>query len=545
MKRILFGLLCIISVKVLNAQNSKLTYLSYVFPKDSLGGFNEQGANNAALHGGYFGTEYKVFMYRAKRNFINKKFGYSQNTSGFNKNSLPAIAVSPCSNIDFEASPSGSVIAVSGWTISEGSNTSSCTMGGCCANPATGANTWIKTTPFICPSPVSINIPNSPLGGSQIIQLNDEVIGTGQVVRLEQTFSVTASNTLLQYAYMCMLDASGHACCDNPYFNVLLYDCSNNLISSASTSVVPSGSSCATSTTSGMMTTFGGVSYFNNWKVKSVNLTAYIGSCVKIQVTTSDCDGWAHAGYAYFDASCSSSFIDVNGTAYLPTGNINACGTTATITSSSPFTPSVWDGPPASGITSYTNSVITTTASGVYTLTTGSGTNSSVGIFTLNFVALPSVSLSLSSPTTCAGGSNIFLGGSPFGGVFTGPNVSGSTFMTPSSSGIYTVAYSYTNTSTSCSNTAAKTITVNVCTGIESLNSKNDAIKIYPNPNTGDFMIQSNEEDLVVITNELGQTVKTIKLNSENNYSATISGLANGIYFANGKKFREKIVVMK
>ena len=70
-------------------------------------------------------------------------------------------------------------------------------------------------------------------------------------------------------------------------------------------------------------------------------------------------------------------------------------------------------------------------------------------------------------------------------------------------------------------------------------------VKIYPNPNNGEFTITALGEDIICIINELGQVVKTITLCANNNYSSTINGLANGIYFAIGKNFREKIVVMK
>ena len=345
------------------------------------------GSSNAALHGGFFGLEYKVYMYRAKRNFINRKYGYIHNEPVL-KNISHLANAAPCVNEDFEASPTGSVMSVSGWTISEGSNTSSCSMGGCCANAATGLNTWIRTTPFISPGPVSINIPNSPLGGSKVIQMNNEVISSGEIVRLEQVFPVTSTNVILEYAYMCMLDGSGHSCCDLPYMNILVYDCSNNLIPSASTSVVATGSSCVGATTGWSVTT-GGVNYFANWQVKTVNLSAYIGSCIKIQVTVGDCTGWAHAGYGYFDAKCSGS------------------------------------------------------------------------------------------------------------------------------------------------------------TGIENTVLNEKKVKIYPNPNNGEFTITALGEDIICIINELGQVVKTITLCANNNYSSTINGLANGIYFAIGKNFREKIVVMK
>ena len=55
-------------------QSSRLKYKTYVFPSDSLAGFDEMSANSEALTYGFFGTEYKVYMYRAKRNFINNKY---------------------------------------------------------------------------------------------------------------------------------------------------------------------------------------------------------------------------------------------------------------------------------------------------------------------------------------------------------------------------------------------------------------------------------------------------------------------------------------
>lgn len=74
-------------------QSSRLKYLSYVFPSDSLKGFNEQGANTEALSRGFFGLEYKVFTYRTKRNFINDKYGYSHapTMDSFAKGAMPVL----------------------------------------------------------------------------------------------------------------------------------------------------------------------------------------------------------------------------------------------------------------------------------------------------------------------------------------------------------------------------------------------------------------------------------------------------------------------
>lgn len=382
-------ILCILFISIgyfVSAQKQPM-YLSYVFPQDSLIGFNEIGAINSALKGGYFGVEYKVFMYRARRNFINEKYGY-QNINSFNKNKPLVVNTAPCLNEDFESSPVGPVSSVSGWTISEGSNSNSCAMLGCCSAVATGSNSWIVSTPYTVTATLPV-ISNSPLGGSKVIQLNDQVINAGEIVRLEQTFSVTTSNSNFQYAYWAFIDGTGHACCDLPYLNILFYDCSSSLITSATMSLVAPGPSCVSSTPPGWFQSTSGLSYHTSWVVNAVNLSSYIGSCVKVQVTVGDCDGWAHAGFCFFDAKCGPS------------------------------------------------------------ITTGIGNN-------------------------------------PLA---------------------------------------------------------NENIKLFPNPNNGEFIIQGREEDMITITNELGQIIKTIKLSRENNYSSKINGLPAGIYFAIGKSFREKIVV--
>jgi hypothetical protein len=379
----LFAILLVVLGNLVNAQSSRLTYLSYTFPQDSLDGFNEAGASKAALTHGFFGLEYKVFMYRAKRNFINKKYGFELNS--YKNAEEQKINIAPCVNEDFEASPVGSVSAVTGWTITEGQNTSSCAMMNCCSAVATGSNSWIRTTP-IAGDPVLGTIPNSPLGGTKVIQLNDNVINTGETVRLEQTYTVTSSNPILQYAYIGAFNGSGHVCCDNPYMNILVYDCSNTLIPAFSNSIVIPGASC-TATTTGFITTTSGISYFASWQVRTLNLSAYIGTCVKLQVTVADCTGWAHYGYCFFDAVCDNSTL------------------------------------------------------------------------------------------------------------------------------------------------------------IPEQNKKPAVLHIYPNPSSGEFTIESEKEQEVVITDGAGRVVRTYKL-TPSNTKINITGLASGIYFVSAENFREKIVIL-
>jgi hypothetical protein len=59
-------------------------------------------------------------------------------------------------------------------------------------------------------------------------------------------------------------------------------------------------------------------------------------------------------------------------------------------------------------------------------------------------------------------------------------------------------------------------------------------LSVFPNPNNGVFTISLSKEETFSLMNNLGQIVQTIALIPSNNYTATISGLENGIYFLKG-----------
>jgi hypothetical protein len=86
-----------------------------------------------------------------------------------------------------------------------------------------------------------------------------------------------------------------------------------------------------------------------------------------------------------------------------------------------------------------------------------------------------------------------------------------------------------------CSSTGAAQLRVNACTGISEL-SPDLQLNVYPNPNNGNFTISFNSDLELTIMSELGQLVKTVVLDKANNYSASMAGLAKGIYFITGQK---------
>lgn len=112
-----------------------------------------------------------------------------------------------------------------------------------------------------------------------------------------------------------------------------------------------------------------------------------------------------------------------------------------------------------------------------------------------------------------------------------------------------TTVYSVTGTVNGCSNSYTTTQIVSLCTGIDGATISSDLLKIYPNPNNGEFTISSALDLKLMLVNELGQLVKSITLNSSNNRSISVTHLANGIYFITGrvndKSINQKIVVTK
>lgn len=96
----------------------------------------------------------------------------------------------------------------------------------------------------------------------------------------------------------------------------------------------------------------------------------------------------------------------------------------------------------------------------------------------------------------------------------------------------------------SCSDTSA---CVNILGLGMSSASATGVVSVYPNPNNGSFVISSMEEGQYVITNELGQNVAEVALNQQNNYRASLSNLASGVYtisgYAGDKFVSQRIVV--
>ena len=223
----------------------------------------------------------------------------------------------------------------------------------------------------------------------------------------------------------------------------------------------------------------------------------------------------------------------------------------------------------ASGATNYTWS---TGATNYYTFTnpTVTTTYSVIGMnpagcsdtaFCTAYVAdLSNINVTSSQTLACAGDpliiyvSSVFtnINGNPSNIIVqdsaTGQNIASvgtpSVMVYPSSSITYKLRIWYSFPS-GCYFDAYFHQDVISCVGIKELSSNEMNFKIFPNPNAGEFEIKGIKEKSIIITNELGQLVKTIELNSANNFSSKVTELQSGVYFIGNNSVRQKIVVIK
>jgi beta-galactosidase len=122
--------------------------------------------------------------------------------------------------------------------------------------------------------------------------------------------------------------------------------------------------------------------------------------------------------------------------------------------------------------------------------------------------------------------------GIPEGGIYSGPGITGNTLFDPAlaGTGTHQITYMYTDTN-SCSNSAAKEITVTEYPGVSINKHKHAGISIYPNPTYGEIIIKAKMDIkqihimdvLGIIRNEFNHAGQYLAIN--------IANLENGIYF--------------
>ena len=300
------------------------------FGNDSLSGFNENKIRVELLNRGLSSNETHTYIEILKRQFIIEKYALTKvlNASATTLDVNPSmdapitpsrnprqvgggaiISVSPCVNEGFENTPLGTYIgasnslAVNGWTLSSRTANGQCPF----SNWTNGATEFsIVSTPIVN-FPTIGTIPHSPLGGTVVARINNST-SNSSANRLTQSFPVTSANALFQFAYCGYWQdgGNGHSCCDQPGVYFKMYTCSGTQLSCSSLSLAP-GSGCQSTGTN--YTVIPNTASWTNWQTKFVDLTPYIGTCITIEIYTTDCTFGGHYGTTFFDSMCGGSLL--------------------------------------------------------------------------------------------------------------------------------------------------------------------------------------------------------------------------------------------
>jgi hypothetical protein len=144
------------------------------------------------------------------------------------------------------------------------------------------------------------------------------------------------------------------------------------------------------------------------------------------------------------------------------------------------------------------------------------------------------VTLNLPLDTFCTMPPQTFTlsGGSPAGGVYSGPGVSGGQ-LDPINAGIgtHTMTYTYTDAN-GCVNTSTQSFVVDVCNGIYSP-SVNGTMQVSPNPATDLLLISfanGNGVKQVELLDLTGRVVLAEPVNGQAQVTVSLEALPAGVY---------------
>lgn len=310
----------------------------------------------------------------------------------------------------------------------------------------------IITTPVL-PVPGIGTLPNSPLGGTKIAQLNNYT-ANNSVTKLSQTFTLNANPVYFSYAGVAQTGT--HSCCDQAGFTIVVRDYfSGNVINCNS---IHFDGNCSNST----YTTSSGNLQWTGWQTKYIDLSFAQTNVVTLEVIVNDCPAGDHYSTLFFDATSQ----------YFPPGTIicfpiiwqpmnfqvNACAgsTLATITGPAGYVGYTWTAPPQYSVNPIVQNglqnvqIANPIAGSNFTLTVANSngcTNVGTTSITVSNINISGIASGPSCPQGASGSATVVAGGSAgtYSYNWTGPNniSAGTTSVVGNlSPGIYNVTVS-------------------------------------------------------------------------------------------------------
>jgi hypothetical protein len=267
------------------------------------------------------------------------------------------------------------------------------------------------------------------------------------------------------------------------------------------------------------------------------------GPVVSPSVTTQyTITGMSGAGCAAVNTVVATVSVSANASLSI-TGPTMMCAGTSTLIYVNGAQSYTWNtGSNFSGITITPSTSTTYSVSGMFGSCTGSAA--------LNVSVSPNPTLSASSTSTllCAGQSATLVASGAQNFSWTPGGTGNFLAISPTVTTTYTLVGNYNNL---CSDTITFTQMVHSCVGIAENSGQISEIKVYPNPNSGEFTVYVSsltDNSLVQIYNGLGQLLVSEKLN-ETSVHLNLRTLPKGLYIVklkeNDKAVRTTRVVIQ
>ena len=432
-------------------------------------------------------------------------------------NALPTLALSSgstCSGSLFYLNPTGAltytILPGGSATVSPSSNTTYSVVGTNSLGCQSATQAIASVTVFALP----------------VITVNSGSICAGQLFTIvpsgASTYTIQGGNSVVSPATTSsytLVGSSAAGCLSQNTVNVFVYPSptisvnSGAICSGNSFTIVPSG---------------------------ATNYTISGGNTIVSPLTTTVYNVTGTSSLGCISSNTAVSNVTVNNIPIVTVNSGSIClGNTFTITASGAATYTV------SGGNLVVNPTLTTSYSVTGTSSLGC-VSSLAAISTVTVNSLPQINASSSSTTICDGETATLTASGASVYLWNTAATTSTISVSPTITTIYTVTGTDVN---NCVNSVTILQDVSLCNAIGQMQETSANMRVYPNPNNGTFTISSDSEIKLTVTNELGQIVEIINLNDTNNYVASITELANGIYLIAGQNnhqtIRQKIIVSK
>lgn len=271
---------------------------------------------------------------------------------------------------------------------------------------------------------------------------------------------------------------------------------------------------------SGINTFFASGASSYTWSTGLANVASYSIATITSVTTIYTVVGTATNG-------CSSSNTVIIVVAPSPviniTGTSSICKGNSIILSASGGITYTW----STGATSSSIAPSPTSTTNYSVVGTNSFGCSQTAIKTVIVNPAPTLSIFSSDSLICAGETlTLSVDGATTFTWSEGSNTS-NIIVQPAATTIYSITGKDTN---GCENTAAFTQSVDACVGINQLAIDSRQFLVYPNPNKGEFSIESTQDIDIMVFNALGQIILQQNL-AEGKNKIDLNNQAKGIYF--------------